>query len=143
MQLRHYGQNLALWRWKMVLGIDQIPAELIRPGGETLCSEVHKLTPSVWNDEFSQQWRNCFVVPISRKGGKTECNNYRGIFIYQLTTTFYPTFFWPGYPPKSLNILGIVNIGSVVTDLLQMRFSTFGIYWTKNGIIVGRCISYS
>jgi hypothetical protein len=33
------------------LGTDQIPAELIKAGGETLCSEIHKLFLSVWNKE--------------------------------------------------------------------------------------------
>jgi hypothetical protein len=30
---------------------DQIPAELIQAGGETLRSEIHKLNNSVWNKE--------------------------------------------------------------------------------------------
>jgi hypothetical protein len=33
------------------LGIDQIPAELIKAGGEILCSETHKLICSIWNKE--------------------------------------------------------------------------------------------
>jgi hypothetical protein len=33
------------------LGTDQIPAELIKAGGETLCSEIHKLICSIWNKE--------------------------------------------------------------------------------------------
>jgi hypothetical protein len=38
------------------LGIDQILAELIRAGGETLCSEIHILIHSIWNkDELLQQ----------------------------------------------------------------------------------------
>jgi hypothetical protein len=32
-------------------GSDQIPAELIQAGGETLRSEIHKLINSVWNKE--------------------------------------------------------------------------------------------
>jgi hypothetical protein len=30
---------------------DQIPAKLIKAGGETLCSEIHKLICSIWNKE--------------------------------------------------------------------------------------------
>ena len=29
-------------------GIDQIPAELIKVGGRTLCLEIHKLITSIW-----------------------------------------------------------------------------------------------
>jgi hypothetical protein len=37
---------------------DQIPAELIKAGGETLYSEIHKLICSVWNEEeLPQQWK--------------------------------------------------------------------------------------
>jgi hypothetical protein len=32
-------------------GSDQIPAELIQEGGETLLSEIHNLINSVWNKE--------------------------------------------------------------------------------------------
>jgi hypothetical protein len=32
-------------------GTDQIPAELIKAGGETLYSVIHKLIRSVWNKE--------------------------------------------------------------------------------------------
>jgi hypothetical protein len=32
-------------------GVDQIPAELIQAGGETLCLEIHKLIKFIWNKE--------------------------------------------------------------------------------------------
>jgi hypothetical protein len=32
-------------------GSDQIPAELIKAGGETLQSEIHKLINSIWSKE--------------------------------------------------------------------------------------------
>jgi hypothetical protein len=32
-------------------GTDQIPAELIKAGGETSCSEIHELICSIWNRE--------------------------------------------------------------------------------------------
>jgi hypothetical protein len=61
-------------------GTDQIPAELIKAGGETLYSEIHRLICFVWNkEELPQQWKESIVVPIYKKGDKTDCNNYRGI----------------------------------------------------------------
>ena len=32
-------------------GIDQIPAELIKAGGRTICYEIHKIIISIWNKE--------------------------------------------------------------------------------------------
>jgi hypothetical protein len=61
-------------------GSDQIPAELIKAGGETLCSEIHKLIYSIWSkEELPQQWKESIIVPVHKKGDKTECNNYRAI----------------------------------------------------------------
>jgi hypothetical protein len=39
-------------------GIDPIPAELIKAGGKTIRSEIHKLINSVWNkEELPEQWK--------------------------------------------------------------------------------------
>jgi hypothetical protein len=42
-------------------GFHQIPAEMIQAGGETLCSEIHKLIKLIWNkEELPHQWKvNC------------------------------------------------------------------------------------
>jgi hypothetical protein len=58
-------------------GVDQIPAELIQAGGETLRSEILKLIKLFWNkEELPHQWKESIVVPIQKKGGKTDCGNY-------------------------------------------------------------------
>jgi hypothetical protein len=56
---------------------DEIPAELIQAGGETLLSVIHKLINSVWNkEELSDQWKESV---ITKNGDKTECSTYCGI----------------------------------------------------------------
>jgi hypothetical protein len=41
---------------------------------------VRKLLNSIWNnEELPDQWKESIIVPIYRKGDKTNCNNYRGI----------------------------------------------------------------
>jgi hypothetical protein len=61
-------------------GSDQIPAELIHAGGETLCYEIHKLVNSIWNKkELPDQWKESIILPIYKKSDKIDCNNYRGI----------------------------------------------------------------
>jgi hypothetical protein len=49
-------------------GSDQIPAELIQAGGETLHSDIHKLIKLIWNkEELLHQWKvNCCTY--SQKG---------------------------------------------------------------------------
>jgi sorting nexin-29 len=60
-------------------GVNQIPAELIQAGGETLRSQIHKLIKLIWNkEELSHQWKESITVSIHKKGDKTDCSNYRG-----------------------------------------------------------------
>jgi hypothetical protein len=58
-------------------GIDQIPAELIKAGGRIIRSEIHKLIICIWNkEELPEEWKESVIVPIYKKGDKTDCSNY-------------------------------------------------------------------
>jgi hypothetical protein len=79
-------------------GIDQIPAELIQAGGRTICYEIHKLNIFIWNkEELPGEWKESIIVPIYsiKKGGETDCTNYRAYHFRQLLT-FYPTSCFQG-----------------------------------------------
>jgi hypothetical protein len=42
---------------------------------------------SVWNkEELPNQWKESIIIPVHKKGDKTECNNYRGISL--LSTSY-------------------------------------------------------
>ena len=67
--------------------VDQIPAELIKAGGKTIFSEIHKLINSIQNKvEVPEEWKESIIVLIYTKGDKADCSNYRGI---SLSPTMY------------------------------------------------------
>ena len=44
-------------------GIDQIPSELIKAGGRTICLEIHKLITSIWKKEkLSEEWKESIII---------------------------------------------------------------------------------
>jgi hypothetical protein len=58
----------------------KFPSELIQAGGEILVSMIHKLINSVWNkEELPDQCKESIIIPVHKKGDKTDCNNYHGI----------------------------------------------------------------
>jgi len=68
-------------------GIDQISAELIKAGGRTICLEIHILIASIWKSEkLPEEWKESIIIPMHKKGDKTDCNNYSGISL--LPTTY-------------------------------------------------------
>jgi hypothetical protein len=74
---------------------DQIPAELFKAGGETLCSEIRKPICSIWNkEELPQKWKesNQFIKRVI----KLTVIIIEESPSYQLPTKFYLTFLWPG-----------------------------------------------
>jgi len=49
--------------------------------------EIHKLIISIWKKEkLLEEWKESIIVPIHKKGDKTDCNNCRGIS--HLPTTY-------------------------------------------------------
>ena len=52
-------------------GIDQIPAELIKAGGRTICSAIHKLIISIWKkEELPEEFKESIIVPIYTEGDR-------------------------------------------------------------------------
>jgi hypothetical protein len=42
-----------------------------------LLSAIHNLINSDWNkEELPDQWKESIIVPVHKKSGKTDCNNY-------------------------------------------------------------------
>jgi hypothetical protein len=56
-----------------LLGSDQILADLIQVGGETLLSATHKLINFIWNgDDLPDQWKESIIVPFHTMDDKND-----------------------------------------------------------------------
>jgi len=88
-------------------GIDQIPTELIRAGSRTICFEVHKLINSFWNEvELPEEWKESIIVPVNKKGDKTDCSNYRGISLLSTMYKILSIILLSRLTPKAEEITG-------------------------------------
>jgi hypothetical protein len=92
-------------------GVDQIPAELIRAGEETLHLEIHKLIKLVWcKEELPHQWKESIVVPIHKKVTKLTVVIIKAFDCCQLHTELCQIFFlW-------MKLLGITNVDFSIID---------------------------
>jgi hypothetical protein len=108
-------------------GTDQIPAELINVGSETLCSKIHNLICSIWNeDELPQQWKESIIVLIHKKGDKTDCNNYRGISLISTAYKILSNILLARLTPYVSEIIGDHQCGfrrnrSTINQILYIR----------------------
>ena len=124
-------------------GIDQIPAELIKEGGRKIRYQIHKLIVSVWNkEELPEEWKESIIVPIHKKGDKTDCNNYRGISYFRTTYKILSNILLSRLNPYAEEIiLRIINVGSDATGQLLIIYSAFVKCLRKNGNTMKQCIS--
>ena len=87
-------------------GIDEIPAELIKAGGGTICGEIHKLITSILKEKLPEEWKESIIVPIHKKGDKTHCNNYRGISLLPNTYKILSNILLSRLTPYAKEIIG-------------------------------------
>jgi hypothetical protein len=110
-------------------GTDNIPAGLIKAGGETSYSEIHRLICCIWNkDELPQQWKESIIVPIYKQGDKTDCNNYRGISLLSTAYKILSNILLARLTPYVNEIIGDHQCGFRRNRSTTIRFSTFGRY---------------
>jgi hypothetical protein len=124
-------------------GTDQIPAELIKSGGETLYSEIHRLICCIWNkEELPQQWKESIIVPVYEKGGKTDCNNYRGISLFSTAYKILSNILLDRLTPYVSEIIGDHQYGFRCNRSTRDQIFNIWQILGKNGSIIGLCISY-
>ena len=79
-------------------GTDHIPAELIKAGGRTIHSEIHK--------RHNFMWKVSRTVPIDKKGDSTDCRNYIGISLLSTTYNILSNILLSRLTPYAEEIIG-------------------------------------
>lgn len=66
-------------------GVDQVSAEAIKAGRDTLLHRLHALLKTIWRTErIPLAWKKAVIVPIHKKGDNRDCSNYRGISLLSI-----------------------------------------------------------
>ena len=61
-------------------GVDNIPAELLQAGGETLIDVLLNICNKIWQTgEWPTPWTQSLVITLPKKGNLLQCQNYRTI----------------------------------------------------------------
>ena len=69
-----------------VAGTDQIVAEFLKKGGETLWRRIHHLVNLIQTQlKILEDWSIGIISSINKKGDKLECSNYRAITLLNVT----------------------------------------------------------
>jgi hypothetical protein len=59
---------------------------LIEAGGRTICPGILEVINSIWKKkELPKEWKELIIVPIYKKGDKTDCTNCTGMSLWSTT----------------------------------------------------------
>ena len=71
-------------------GEDGIPAEILKSCCPELLSAIHGLFETVWNlERCPADWSQSIILPIPKRGDRTQCANYRGISLIDVTAKVF------------------------------------------------------
>ena len=115
-------------------GIDQILAELIKAGGKTIRCEIHKLIISIWvKEELPEEWKESIIIPVYKKGDKTDCSNYRGISLLSTTYKILSSILLSRLTSYAEEIMGTISVDFNTTGQLLIIYFAFLKYLRKIG----------
>jgi len=61
-------------------GKDDLLPEFFRYGGKAVVKKVTEIIQSIWaSEKVPAEWKDAVLIPVYKKGGRRQCDNYRGI----------------------------------------------------------------
>jgi hypothetical protein len=94
----------------------------------------------IWNkEELPHQWKESIVVPIHKKGDKTDCSNYRGISLLSASYNVFSNILLCRLIPYADEIIGDHQCGfqrnRSTTDQIFYICQILEKKWEYNGIV--------
>jgi len=112
-------------------GVDQIPVELIKAGVRQFTVRFVNLLFSILNrEELPEEWKESIIVPIYKKGNKTDCSNYRGISLLPTTYKILTNILLSKLIPYAEELLWINMYLNIIAQLMII-YSAFIKYLRK------------
>lgn len=93
-------------------GPDNIPAELLKCGGEELAEVMYELVVRIWNSEtMPDVLLDGALVPVHKKGDKLVCENYRGICLLNAAYKVFARVLYNRLLPHTETVIGEYQCG--------------------------------
>jgi hypothetical protein len=93
-------------------GTDQILAEFLKKGGETLWRKIHHLIKLIWTQhKIPEEWSIGTIQPIHKEGDKLECSNHRAIALLNVTYKVLSSILYNRLAEYAEEILGDYQCG--------------------------------
>ena len=68
-------------------GADNIPAELLKKGGDELVTVITAICQKIWEKkQWPDDWTRSLIIPLPKKGNLRQCGNYRTISLISHTS---------------------------------------------------------
>ena len=93
-------------------GIDNVPSELLKGGGEALHDIITKLCQKVWStNQWPDLWSTSLIIPIPKKGDLKKCSNYCTISLISHTSNILLRIILNRLIPQAEDILAEEQAG--------------------------------
>lgn len=109
-------------------GVDGIPPEVLKCGGESLHAELHSLFSLCWEQRcIPQDLKDANIVTLYKnKGDRKDCNNYRGISLLSLVGKLFAKALLPRLQAVAARILpesqcGFRSARSTIDMIFSLR----------------------
>lgn len=69
---------------------DCMPPEILIADVNTMAHILYPVFQEIWrSEEIPADWKNGLIVKIPKKGDKTKCKNWRGIFLFSIPSKVF------------------------------------------------------